>query len=440
MPGVSKLTQGAIRSFLLGRQRGALPPAAKLSDGGGLYLFVTPAGTPVWRVKYRWAGRERTFSIGPLAEVSLSRARQERERVRQVLASGADPVQARELDRRRLMTRGALTVGAVAADWLAQRQAEWTSAKHFANTSRDLERFVLPEIGDLPVTEVTPAMVAKIVRPIAAAGTRETADKVLSTIRQIFDLAMVHADVGIRENPARAARAVLRPSLAAPRRRPALQDLAAIGAFLRAADAAPLSPAVRLVHRLIAFTAVRLSNAVAARWEHFDLEGPHPAWIIPRAEMKVKDRDFDHVVLLGPTIADELRRWRAAVGASGYLFRSPHGRNPHVTPEAIEKAYRVTLGMGTATGAARHSVHGWRASFATLAKEARDPEGRPLFPREAVDRALDHVGDSAVARAYDRGERLADRRRLAAWWDAQLTEAQYPAGSGVLPFPARGVA
>lgn len=37
----------------------------KLSDGGGLYLQVTPAGARLWRIKYRFAGRERLDSPGP---------------------------------------------------------------------------------------------------------------------------------------------------------------------------------------------------------------------------------------------------------------------------------------------------------------------------------------------------------------------------------------
>jgi len=36
----------------------------KLSDGGGLYLFVTPRGARLWRLKYRFAGNERSLSIG----------------------------------------------------------------------------------------------------------------------------------------------------------------------------------------------------------------------------------------------------------------------------------------------------------------------------------------------------------------------------------------
>lgn len=127
--------------------------------------------------------------------------------------------------------------------------------------------------------------------------------------------------------------------------------------------------------------------------------------------MKAKGRRFDHKIILAPTIASELRSWREITGGRGYVFPSPTGR-AHVTHEALEKALRVTLGME-----GKHSVHGWRASFSTLARDHG-------FTRDCVELALDHIADNSVARAYDRGERLAERVKLMYWWDAQLTAAE----------------
>jgi integrase len=109
-------------------------------------------------------------------------------------------------------------------------------------------------------------------------------------------------------------------------------------------------------------------------------------------------------------VRSELRAWRRKVGTEGYVFPSPTGKT-YITRESLEKVYRVTLGL-----AQKHSPHGWRSSFSTLAKEN-------TFSRDCVELALDHVADTAVVRAYDRGERLEERRRLAAWWDAQLKAA-----------------
>jgi integrase len=81
----------------------------------------------------------------------------------------------------------------------------------------------------------------------------------------------------------------------------------------------------------------------------------------------------------------------------------------------------VTLGL-----AKKHSPHGWRSALSTLARDAG-------FSPDVVELTLDHVHDNAVARAYDRGERLTERLRLMAWWDDQLRPAEHPA---VLTFKA----
>lgn len=47
----------------------------RLSDSGGLFLFVPPTGKKVWRMRYRFEGKEKTLVIGPYPEISLADAR-----------------------------------------------------------------------------------------------------------------------------------------------------------------------------------------------------------------------------------------------------------------------------------------------------------------------------------------------------------------------------
>jgi hypothetical protein len=90
----NRLTDRAVRAFIANAQAGnAL--RRKLSDGGGLYLVLTRAGTPVWRVKYRIGPPkkllERVYSIGPYPSVSVEGARSAREAVKAHLREGRDP-------------------------------------------------------------------------------------------------------------------------------------------------------------------------------------------------------------------------------------------------------------------------------------------------------------------------------------------------------------
>ena len=65
----------------------------KLSDGGGLYLLVQPNGAKYWRLKYRYVGVEKVLALGVYPDVSLSGARERREKARKLLANGSNPVQ-----------------------------------------------------------------------------------------------------------------------------------------------------------------------------------------------------------------------------------------------------------------------------------------------------------------------------------------------------------
>lgn len=412
-----RLSDRAIRSWLTKRKAGDAG-TKKLSDGGGLYLALTPANSAVWRIKYRHGGTEKLYAAGVYPEISLAQARLERDAVKAQLREGRDPVRARQLERITAATASETTFAGVAEAWLAKRKSDWSTV-HYDKSRQALERDILPLLGRLPVGEITPAMIHRAIEGISKRGAHDTAAKVLWHVTGIFKLAQARG--WTRDNPAAPVREEL-PRKRMHTTRPALLTFDALGDVLRRADVAPLSPAVRLAHRLVAFTGARIGNVVDATWTELDLESDTPSWTVPRARMKVRDRKHDHRVLLGPTITAELQAWKRATGGKGYVFPSPMG-NAHITRESLEKAYRVTLSL-----AGVHSVHGWRSSLSTLARDAG-------FERDVVELTLDHVHDNAVARAYDRGERLDERRRLMYWWDAQLVAAQY--GADPLPVARR---
>ena len=420
LAGTDRLSDLRVKAFIKASRAGTAA-TKKLSDGNGLYLMITPAGSPVWRIKYRRDGKEKTYAAGVYPEISLEKAREQRDVVRAHLREGRDPVVARQLHRAENITASEATFAGATASWLAKRKPEWSDI-HYLKSKQALERDVLPALGAWPINQVTAPILARVIEKVVGRGANQTAEKILFNVRGIFELAMVQPGSTIRENPCLAVRAVLTQTKPHQPRK-ALLEFKELGAVLRAADVAALTPAVRMAHRLVAFTASRIGNAVEAQWHEFDLDGETPSWSVPRSQMKMQDgRRHDHRVLLGPTIANELRRWRSATGGKGFVFPSPHGTNAHITREALEKSYRVTLGLE-----GKHTVHGWRAAFATLARDNG-------FAREVVELTLDHVHDNEVARAYDRGGRLNERAKLMAWWDASLLAAQE--GREVLPVTA----
>lgn len=68
----------------------------RLTDGGGLYLWVTPAGGRLWRWKYRYEGKEKLMSFGKYPDVSVVSAHECHASARRMLGEGIDPMAARK--------------------------------------------------------------------------------------------------------------------------------------------------------------------------------------------------------------------------------------------------------------------------------------------------------------------------------------------------------
>jgi hypothetical protein len=76
-------------------------PAAKpfkLSDGGGLYLLVSPNGTKAWRLAYRYHGKQKALGFGLYPSITLADARASREQAKSLLARGSALKKKREID------------------------------------------------------------------------------------------------------------------------------------------------------------------------------------------------------------------------------------------------------------------------------------------------------------------------------------------------------
>ena len=397
-----KLTDKGIKSFIARKVIGS-----KLADGQGLYLLITRAKTASWRIKYRIEGKEKSYTIGTYPQSSLAQARLELKEVKASLNKGRDPVVARRITMAQAAAHSESTFRAVAEEWFAMKEKEW-SLTHHTKSKRAFERDIYKALGELPIESITPSVIAKAIETINKRDVLETATRILQHLNGVFRYAQAKGLCEI--NSAAPVKEIL-PRKKINGRMPALLDWNSLGALLRAAEAARLSPSVRAAHRLLAFSATRISNVVQAEWKEFDLDADIPIWVIPRAKMKDHTRIGDHRIPLGPQITAELKQWGKLFGRKGYVFPSPTG-NQFISRESLEKAYRVTLNMS-----GKHAPHGWRSAFSTLARDNG-------FEQDVVELALDHAHGNEVVRAYDRGERFTQRVGLYKWWGEKLTHAQ----------------
>jgi hypothetical protein len=157
------------------------PRPYKVADAGGLYIFVQPSGSKLWRLKYRFRGRERTMSYGPYPLVSLKEAREKRERDKRLILEGQDPNVRKQLQKRAALVDEGDTFAAFAAALLDKNQREGK-----ANQTLKKKAWLIAQanagLGARKIRGIKPFDVLSVIKPIEDGGKRETAGRVLAVV------------------------------------------------------------------------------------------------------------------------------------------------------------------------------------------------------------------------------------------------------------------
>lgn len=397
--------------------RNAKPKAKsyKLSDGHQLYLLVTPKGSKLWRMNYKYDSRQKTLSIGPYPLIGLKEARAKRDEARKLLFDGKDPNTEKRLKKEARLASARNTFEKIAREWHALSKSQWAK-KHAADVIRSLERDVFPNMGNLPIAVIKAPRVLEVLRAIEDRGAIETAKRVRQRISAVFVYAIA---AGIADNdPAASIGAALKP-LPRKGRQPAITEIDALRQMLIDAEQGYARPVTRLALRLLALTAVRPGELRHAEWSEFEnLEGREPLWRISAVRMKggqerKREIDGDHLVPLSTQSVDVLNALHPVTGSGQLLFPSAR----QILRPMSENAIGYLLNRAGYHG--RHVPHGWRAAFSTIMNEWAKRNGR-ADDREVIDLMLAHVPRDKVEGAYNRAAYLPRRRELAQIWGDML--------------------
>ena len=368
----------------------------RLADAGGLYLQVTPAGGRLWRLKYRWAGREKLLALGRYPEVGLADARARRDAARRQLAAGVDPGEARRAAKARHRDAAEQTFRAVAADWLAARQSAWRST-HADKVRGRLANHILPALGGRPVADITGPEIVDLATRLERTVSTDTARRCLQVIGMVFRYAVrAHRAPG---DPSHRVSEVLAPKSRA--HYAALTDPDDIGALLRAIDGYRGSPIVVAALRLAPLVFVRPGELRGARWAEIDLDAAE--WTIPAARMKA---GRDHWVPLARQAVAILRGLQPLTGLRPLVFPGVRTWRRPISENTLTGALRA-LGYG----ADRMQVHGFRTTASTRLHEMD-------YATQLIEAQLAHGDPDEVRGAYNRAQwRDARRAMMQAWAD-----------------------
>ena len=378
------------------RQAKAKDKPYKLPDGGGLFLYVTPTGSKLWRWKYRYDGREKLMSFGAYPVVPLARAREVHRVARELLASGVDPMAQRKTEKHAEVQ----TFFGVAQKWYGHWKPDKTD-KHAKEVWRRLEQDIFPTLGAIPADSLTAAQVRDCIKAIEARGALDIAKRQLQKCNQIMRHAVVH-DIATR-NPV----ADIRPSDILPARKKrnyARIDAKDLPQLLKDIDGYVGGEHTRLALQLMALTFVRTGELIGARWDEFDFEAAR--WTIPAERMKMRS---PHIVPLSTQALALLQKLQALSCGRPFVFPADTGNPTHMSNNTILYAlYRMGY-RGRMTG------HGFRGVASTVLHE----QG---WPHEHIELQLAHQERDETSAAYNHALYLTQRAKMMQAW-AQYLDA-----------------
>ena len=366
------------------------------SDGGNLYLRITPNLTKSWAFIYRKANKRTEIGLGSISNVTLEQARTQADALRKQLSNGIEPLQERQRkdNERKAQNAKFMTFQQCAEAYINAHKAGWKNQKHIQQWQNTLAQYVFPVFGDLDVKSIDTALITKCLEPIWLIK-NETAGRVRGRIESVLDWATARK-YREGENPARW-RGHLDKLLAKPSKIQKTEHHSAlpyteINGFIELLRLQDGIAAKCLEFTIL--TAARTGESIGATWNEIDLVAK--TWTIPAVRMKA---EREHRVPLSShalTILNDM----AAVRLNDYVFPSnKKGLSNMAMLTLLRRMDRADI-----------TVHGFRSTFRDWAAEST------TYPGEVVEMALAHAIKNLTEAAYRRGDLLEKRSRLMEEW------------------------
>ena len=378
----------------------------KLSDSGGLYVEVTPAGGKRWRWKYRIGGREKLLSMGLYPAVPLVAARARRDDAKKLLASGVDPSVHRQATKLAQAEGSANSFEVIGREWFAKHQSGW-AISHSSKVIARLEKDVFPFIGSRPIAQIAASELLKVLQRIENRGALEAAHKARVSCGQVFRYAIA---TGRTE---RDISADLRGALPPVRTKhmSSVTDPALVGPLLRMLHGYEGTLTVQCALKLAPLLFVRPGELRTAQWVDIDLEKAE--W-----RFRVSKTHTDHVVPLASQAVAVLDEIRQLTGRGQYVFPSARSNSRPMSENTVNAALRrLGIPSDELTG------HGFRAMARTILDEVHG------FRIDLIEHQLAHAVKDPLGRAYNRTSHLPERRRMMQAWADYLDSLRIGIGS-----------
>lgn len=268
------------------------------SEGGGLYIKVTPKGKKTWYFIYSFEGRQDRIRLGAYPGISLSGARQRAFELSNVVSQGNDP----KIEN--TAVGDVLTVSSLAHEYIENYAKP--RKKAWKEDCRIIERYVLPLISARNIREIGKADISFLLEPIINRGALTQADRVRAVLSKMFNFAVDREYIvgspvaGIKP----CAKKVSRDNYLTP------ED---IKIFFHKIDSAAASDPIKRALKLILVTGQRPGEVIGMR--KAELHGDW--WIIPKERVKTGVEQKVYLTSLAKELIGQV--------SGSFVFESPRG-------------------------------------------------------------------------------------------------------------------
>ncbi|HEO1670856.1 TPA: tyrosine-type recombinase/integrase [Klebsiella aerogenes] len=363
----------------------------RLADSGGLFLFVPPSGKKVWRMRYRFEGKEKTLVIGPYPEIPLTEARAKQSEAKMKLLAGVDPAEQKQAIKKKEKEELADTFGDIFREWHTHKSKVWS--KGYADEMMSMfTDDILPIIGHLKMDDVEPMVLLKVIRLFEDRGAMERADKARRRCGEVFSYAIVTGRA--RFNPSRDLAGAMRgyrkknyPFLPMHRIHEFQSALNAYGGWI----------VTKIATQILHYTAMRTIELRSLVWAGIDYENR----LISVDPEVMKGRRL-HVIPMSDQVIELFRFLQNITGQYELCFPGRNDRKKPISENAILGVIRNIGYEGQTSG------HGFRHQFSTVLNEKH-------WNSDAIEMQLAHVSGGTRS-VYNHAAYLDSRRKMMQWW------------------------
>ena len=368
------------------------------ADGGGLYLVITAQGRKYWRMDYRFQRTKcLTITFGQYPTVTLTMARKCREKAKELLARGVNPMDARREEAAQALRQAQAekrTFQTTASEWFEKQMVD-KSEGYRRDVWQRLEKHIFPKPGDTPIGSLEPRDILAALEPLS--HYRDLQGRMYQLTGQICRYALLMKYTA--QDPSYKLSEYL-PKAPPIVHRAAILDPAEVGRLMLAIETYTGDTSTRYALKLVALTFVRSSELRLAEWSEINLEDA--IWRIPPEKMKMRR---PHLVPLSRQALSLLRELEPFRRRGDLIFPSQRDAEKPLTSEGLRNAL-IRMGYDRKT----MCVHGFRAMARTLLHE------RLHFSPDAIEAQRAHSVPDRLGCAYNRAQHLEERIRMMQEW------------------------